>query len=70
MTFRFSPGRCWWTVGLPLVAVCWTAWLEAGAAPPSETGRSAQRRFVTPNEFEGTDAERINQAIEAAGPNS
>jgi hypothetical protein len=31
-----------------------------------ETGESAERRFISPNEFEGTDVERINQAVEAA----
>ena len=29
-------------------------------------GESAERRVVSPNEFQGTDVERINQAIDAA----
>ncbi|MBN1347096.1 MAG: hypothetical protein JXQ73_30675 [Phycisphaerae bacterium] len=40
--------------------------LQAEAAPPSSAKAESRRRCFTPNEFEGTDVERINQAIAAA----
>ena len=61
------PMRCWLTAGLALLAACSLA-ATAGAEPgASKTAGAAQPApIVTPNEFQGTDVERINQAIEAA----
>ncbi len=40
--------------------------LRAEAASPASSKAEGTRRCVTPNQFEGTDVERINQAIDAA----
>lgn len=59
-------GRCWWYVVLSCVATCCTG-VSAAATPPVTEGQdSAPPLVVTPNEFTGTDVERINQAIKAA----
>ncbi|WDQ17116.1 glycosyl hydrolase family 28 protein [Rhodopirellula sp. P2] len=57
-------------ITLLLLIVC----CEGGpveAASPTTPGQadSVSRRIVTPNEFEGTDIERINEAIEVAAAN-
>ncbi|MFO7903839.1 MAG: glycosyl hydrolase family 28 protein [Planctomycetota bacterium] len=52
---------------MPLIVAVWGSWSLVGAAPPtSDSASPAPRRFITPNAFEGSDVERINQAIEAA----
>ncbi len=60
-------GRWWCQIGLPLVAVC-CAGFSADAAPPVEPEGigAAPPLVVTPNQFKGTDIERINQAVDAA----
>jgi hypothetical protein len=52
-------GRCWRTVALPLVAACCLA-------PPTNAATPPPALVITPNEFEGTDVERINRAIDVA----
>ena len=56
-----------WKTSLSVLMVCCVGW-SIDAAPPSASGTSGSttRDVVTPNEFDGTDVERINQAIEAA----
>jgi len=54
-----------WSVGVATFgALC--APLPADASAPSSAKAESRRRCFTPNEFEGTDVERINRAIEAA----
>jgi hypothetical protein len=50
-----------------LLAAGWAACCVAAAAPPSsESSQAAPPRWVTPNQFAGSDVERINQAVRAA----
>ncbi|GAA4449020.1 glycosyl hydrolase family 28 protein [Novipirellula rosea] len=57
----------WWKTGLPVLLLCSLGWSFASASPPDRgSSESTSRDFITPNEFAGTDVERINQAIEAA----
>jgi hypothetical protein len=58
--------RNWRNLLLVLVAVCWTNWSAAEETPPPTAKAESPPLFVTPNEFEGSDVERINQAVEAA----
>ena len=51
--------------GFLLLATCCVGLSVAAAAPPDKGG-SAQPLVITPNEFQGSDVERINRAIEAA----
>ena len=51
---------------LVLVAACWPGAATGAETLPSSTRAASPPLFVTPNEFEGTDVERINQAVEAA----
>lgn len=57
----------WWKTGLPALLVFIAGGVVA-AAPLPPTGELPGRfgNVITPNEFEGTDVERINQAIQAA----
>lgn len=57
-----SSGRCW------LLAACCLALLAGAGVSFSfeKTDASRPAPVVTPNEFEGTDVERINRAIDAA----
>ncbi len=58
---------CRWKIGLSMLLVCCGGWSAHAASPPTPgTTESTSRNFITPNEFEGTDVKRINQAIEAA----
>lgn len=57
---HFDRPRCRW---LLLFAAC--AGLRPCTAPAAEPAAAVPPAFVTPNEFEGTDVERINRAIEA-----
>ena len=67
MMSSFWSKRHWWCVGFLLVVICWVTSFDAAAGVPmSDTGESVQRQFITPNEFDGTDVDRINRAIEAA----
>ena len=61
-------GRCWRTVGLPLVVGCCLVPPADAATPPSSvrTESTLPALVITPNAFEGTDIERINRAIDAA----
>lgn len=57
----------WARIGLLLLAACFAgaaAGAERSSAP--EKAESPPTQVITPNEFEGTDVERINQAIDAA----
>ena len=67
MSVNMLVGRRWWKLCLPLAAA-WCAGLSADAAapPPSGKSESAPPLVITPNEFDGTDVERINRAIDAA----
>jgi hypothetical protein len=58
--------RNWRKLLLVLVAACWTDWSAAEETPLPTAKAEAPPLFVTPNEFEGSDVERINQAVEAA----
>jgi len=58
--------RCWWYVVLSCVATCCGGVSTAATPPVAEGQASAPPLVVTPNEFTGTDVERINQAIKAA----
>lgn len=58
--------RRFWRAGLALMAACLTGRPTAGATPPPSGKAQSAPRFVTPNDFEGTDVERINRAIDAA----
>ncbi len=52
-----------WSVGIALFGALYAPLL---AAAPTSAKAESRRRCFTPNAFEGTDVERINQAIEAA----
>jgi len=54
-----------WYHGVLRLAVCCAGFSAALAAPP-EQSNSPPLLAVTPNQFQGSDVERINQAIEAA----
>ncbi len=57
----------WWKTGMPVLMVCCVGWSIASASPPDRATTSATLPdVITPNEFVGTDIERINQAIEVA----
>ncbi len=56
----------WQIVVLVIAWACWTGWSTAGETPPMAAKTASPPLFVTPNEFAGTDVERINQAVEAA----
>jgi hypothetical protein len=57
MSMNHSIRQSWWLAGLLLTA-CGAAFSgEPASAPP---------QAISPNEFQGTDVERINRAIEAA----
>jgi hypothetical protein len=62
-----SISQCRVAFGLALAAAWWLM-STAYAAPPSPQADAPARPslVVTPNEFKGTDVERINQAIDAA----
>ena len=66
MTTNAWVKKIWRNVLLVLVAACWTSWLAAEENPPPTAKAESPPLFVTPNEFEGSDVERINQAVEAA----
>lgn len=59
--------RPWGKIGLAALLVGIAANFVAAAPPPAaEESSSASRGFITPNEFKGTDVERINKAVQAA----
>ena len=60
-----SVGQCGAAIAL---AVAWWAVSTVSAEPPSPQGDSPRRPslVITPNQFKGTDVERINQAIDEA----
>lgn len=62
-----SIGPCRAAVGLALAATWWLM-STANAEPPGLQAEASTRSslVVTPNQFQGTDVERINQAIDAA----
>ncbi len=53
---------------LPLLAICCLAAVARAAdpAPPEKSNAASPALIVTPNQFEGTDVERINRAVQAA----
>lgn len=59
-----------WPGKMTALALCagWLAWAAPGGglAAADDGGGSPPTNAVTPNEFEGSDAERINRAIEVA----
>lgn len=44
----------------------WLAWFATAEGPARAAGERTEPDFVTPNDFEGTDVQRINRAIEVA----
>jgi len=65
MAFNSFVDRPWWHHGFLLLAACFVSFPTVLAAPPEKDG-SAPLLAVTPNEFQGSDVERINRAIESA----
>ena len=63
-------GRCWkWACLLVLVPASQSVVISTAVGDPASCGSSESIQpalVVTPNEFEGTDVERINQAIKVA----
>ncbi len=53
---------------LPLLAICCLTAVARAAdpAPPEKSNAASPALIVTPNQFEGTDVERINRAVQAA----
>ncbi|MCH5377569.1 MAG: hypothetical protein JJ992_26730 [Planctomycetes bacterium] len=64
----FVLGTRRWSVALTMVsAYWWGSAVHASPPTPDDPLKAASPpSYVTPNEFEGTDTERINRAIEAA----
>ena len=65
MTANRFFGCCCGTVGFYLLVAGWVGWPADAASAPSSGKIEVAPHFFSPNEFEGTDVERINQAIAA-----